>query len=227
MLNKELFTLFSIYLLLILGLVICSTSSPEIKQTHIIHYDTQIVIKDTLVNVKDKTALIIGDSHSANNANGWQKVLCDSTGMKMLNVSVGGKTTYWMLQIAPKVITTKVDYCFIYGGANDMYSEGIKPEFALKNVQKIVDLCNSCGVKCYVLTGFDPSKCTRTNNPNYPARYVKLQKLFLDSIKGATVVDTRVVDLKDCWDVYCHMAPSGHRKISQKIIKDARFRKIK
>lgn len=229
MFNKELFTLLGIYLVVLFGIVVISTvstSKTEAKSNYTKYVDTVIKV-DTLVNVKDKTVLIIGDSHSANNTSGWQKVLCDKTGMKMINASVGGKTTYWMLDMALYKINDKIDYCFVYGGANDMYSSGIKPVHALRNIQGIVRMCNGRGVKCFVLTGFDPVKCTRTNNPNYPGRYTKLQQMMLDSIKDATVIDTRVVNIKDCWDNLCHMAPSGHKKIAEKIIQDTKFRVIK
>lgn len=229
MFKKELYTLMSIYLLIIFGMIASSTATSTVTTNppQKITQDTVIIPKDTLVSVKDKTALIIGDSHSANNTNGWQKVLCDKTGMKMINASVGGKTTYWMLDMALYKINDKIDYCFVYGGANDMYSSGIKPVHALRNIQGIVRMCNGRGVKCFVLTGFDPVKCTRTNNPNYPGRYAKLQQMMLDSIKDATVIDTRVVNIKDCWDNLCHMAPSGHKKIAEKIIQDTKFRVIK
>lgn len=229
MFKKELYTLMSIYLLIIFGMIASSTATSTVTTNppQKITQDTVIIPKDTLVSVKDKTALIIGDSHSANNTNGWQKVLCDKTGMKMINASVGGKTTYWMLDMALYKINDKIDYCFVYGGANDMYSSGIKPVHALRNIQGIVRMCNGRGVKCFVLTGFDPVKCTRTNNPNYPGRYAKLQQMMLDSIKDATVIDTRVVNIKDCWDNLCHMAPSGHKKIAEKIIHDGKFRTIK
>lgn len=229
MFNRELYTLMLVYFFLIFGLVVASTSltiEKEYKPSFTQPKDT-IVFVDTLVNVKDKTALIIGDSHSANNTNGWQKVLCDKTGMKMINASVGGKTTYWMLETALYKINNSINYCFVYGGANDMYSSGIKPVDALKNIQGIIRMCNGRGIKCYVITGFDPEKCTRTNNPKYPGRYAKLQKMMLDSIKDATVIDTRVVERTDCWDALCHMAPSGHKKIADKIIQDAKFRKVK
>ena len=227
MFNKELFSLMSIYLLIIFGIITASTATSTTNQIQVVKQDTVVMPEDTLINVKDKTALIIGDSHSANNTNGWQKVLCDKTGMKMINASVGGKTTFWMLDMATYKINNNVNYCFIYGGANDMYSSGIKPVQSLRNIQGIVRMCNGRGIKCYVITGFDPEKCTRTTNPNYPSRYSTLQKMMLDSIKDATVIDTRVAERKDCWDALCHMAPSGHKKIANKIIQDGKFKTIK
>ena len=48
---------------------------------------------DTVISVRGKKALFIGDSHTANHANGWQVLVCKQTGMKMKNVSESGKTT--------------------------------------------------------------------------------------------------------------------------------------
>jgi len=195
---------------------------------------TQTVLQDTtpkvdtptVVNVKDKTALYIGDSHTANHTQGWQIQLSQAVGFKMINASVGGKTTYWMINQGLYRINDKIDYCFVYGGANDMYSS-ISPQAAVENIKGIARMCNGRGVKCVVLTGFDPVKCTRTNNPNYARKYALFQQLLLtQDMEGATVVDTRVVDRVDCWDGLCHMAPSGHKKIAEKVIKDLALQRI-
>jgi lysophospholipase L1-like esterase len=200
-----------------------STPKPIIKDTIKPIVDTPIVY-----NVKDKTVLFIGDSHTANRVNGWQKVLSDSVGFKSHNVSVGGKTTYWMLEMAVYKITNEYDYVFVYGGANDMYSSHITPQEAVENIKGIVRMVTKRGAKCVVLTGFDPYKCTRTENKVYPSRYARFQELLLSEyMVGATVVDIRgVVNRVDCWDNLCHMNPNGHRKIAEKIIKDLGFKKI-
>jgi lysophospholipase L1-like esterase len=222
--------LLGIYLLilfLIIQLSLISGKSTE-QQTKIKPQDTLVPIVDATINVQDNVALFIGDSHTANQQNGWQKVLCDKTGMICNNASVGGKTTYWMLEMGVYKLNNKIDYCFIYGGANDMYSSHIRPEDALKNIQGIARMCNKLGIKCYVLTGFDPRRCTRTQNPNYVPRYEKLQQLILtEYLEGATPIDVRVVDRKDCWDNLCHMSPAGHKKIAEKIIKDLKLKTIK
>jgi lysophospholipase L1-like esterase len=184
--------------------------------------DTTIVI----TNVKGKTALFIGDSHTANHSNGWQIQLSKLVGFKMINASVGGKTTYWMIDQAVYRINESVDYCFIYGGANDMWNGGV-PQEAVDNIKSIARVCKGRGVRCVVLTGFDAVKCTKTSNLKYPERYTEFQRLLMSQdMEGATVVDTRVVDRKDCWDGLCHMAPSGHKKIAEKIVKDLALQRI-
>jgi hypothetical protein len=176
---------------------------------------------DSTLNVKNKVSLFIGDSHTANFKNGWQRVLCDKTGMICKNAAVSGKTTYFMLNMSVYKLNENIDYCFIYGGANDMYSNTITPQEAIDNIKLISKACKSRGIKCVILTGFDPVECTKTSNPNYIPRYVKFQELLLnDDMNGATVIDTRVVIKSDCMDGLCHMKPTGHLKIADKIIKD-------
>ena len=197
-------------------------TKPVIKDTIKPIVDTPIVL-----NVKDKTALFIGDSHTANHQNGWQIQLSKAVGFKMINASVGGKTTYWMLDQAVYRINGKIDYVFVYGGANDMYSQGIEPKEAVDNIRGIARIANGIGAKCIVLTGFDAKKCVKTNNVGYPGRYSKFQEILLhEGVAGATVVDTRVIDRTDCWDGLCHMNGNGHKKIAEKIIKDLVLQKI-
>ncbi len=184
------------------------------------------VVEDTIQDVSGKTALFIGDSHTANHRWGWQVILCDNTGIKMNNLSVGGKTTGWMLDVAKTSLNKNYDYCFIYGGANDMFSHSIKAKTALKNVQSIVDICNVNSVQAVVITGFNPHTCVVTpDNPGYPKRYADFQQMLLDSIKGAKVIDTRsAVIRKDCGDAICHMNHSGHKKMCETIISKLKFK---
>jgi lysophospholipase L1-like esterase len=182
--------------------------------------------QDTIVDVKGKYVLFIGDSHTSNHG-GWQTILSNKTKMRMNNISVGGKTTGWMLERAKESIHENLDYCFIYGGANDMFTKSITPKRAVSNIQQIVDLCHTYNIHCVVLTGFDPIKCTRTSNPAYGPRYAQFQKILMDSISGARVVDTRVIDRTGCWDELCHMNPEGHKKIGMKVIHDMKFHIIK
>jgi len=229
---KEEFKILGVYifvLFLVIQLSLISGKSRENQTTVVKPQDTIIpIVEDTLISVKDNVALFIGDSHTSNQQSGWQKVLCDRTGMICNNASVGGKTTYWMLEMGVYKLNNKIDYCFVYGGANDMYSSHISPQEALKNIKGIAKICNNLGVQCYVLTGFDPRKCTRTQNPNYVPRYEKLQELILtEYLEGAIPLDVRVVSRKDCWDNLCHMSPTGHKKIAEKIIKDLKLKTIK
>ncbi len=188
--------------------------------------DTVKVIPDTPVSVKNKKVLYIGDSHTANHVFGWQVLVSKQTGMEMTNTAVGGKTIPWMLETAKYHLTKKYDYCFVYGGANDCYGN-INPNITLVYIQKIVDLCSEKGVKCFVLTGFDPLTCVKTNS-NYPKVYSKLQNLMLTKLTKCQVIDCRkAVVRKNCWDWVCHMNQDGHKAIADCVIKAANLKKIK
>lgn len=180
----------------------------------------QVIVND----VRGKKALFIGDSHTANHSCGWQIQLCRATGLIQNNISVGGKTTSWMLTQAQLNVNSNYDYCFIYGGANDMYNSHISASNAFNNIQYIVNLCKYKGVTPIVLTGFDYAVCTRTTNKAYPGKGAELQRMLLGQLQNATVVDTRVVYRSDCGDELCHMNYSGHQKMAQAVIKACKFR---
>jgi hypothetical protein len=122
-------------------------------------------------------------------------------------------------------VTSNYDYCFIYGGANDMYNSHISAGMAFNNIQYMVNICKYKGVKPIVLTGFDYSVCTRTENKAYPGKGAELQRMLLGQLQNATVVDTRVVYRSDCGDALCHMNYSGHQKMAQAVIRACKFRK--
>ena len=173
---------------------------------------------DTIVDVKGKRAIFIGDSHTSNHDWGWQKIVCDKTGMKMINYAEIGKHLPFMVKVADSYVTDYFDFCFIYGGCNDIHGNR-NPYEVVKDVQKIVDICNSKGVKPIVLTGFDAEKCVKPiqGQEFYPKAYSRYQKILMDSLKNATVIDTRVVVRTDCGDWTCHMKPSGHKKIAEEV----------
>ena len=215
----------------LLGVSLFAKREKETIRVQSLKTDTLIPVKpiDTVVSVKGKTVLFIGDSHTTY-AYGWQDRLCRRTGMTYLNTAVGGKQTAWMVGEARQKITNYFDYCFIYGGANDMAGNR-SPMKPVKNVQIIVDLCIKAHVKPIVVTGFDPITCIDVRGRDvyrgYPQRYARFQQLLVDSIKRATVVKTHYISRTDCGDFLCHMAASGHRKMADSIIKTMKFKIIK
>ena len=218
----------------LLGATLFGKKERETTKVKSLKIDTTIVIEpvDTVVSVKGKKVLFIGDSHTSY-SHGWQDRLCRKTGMTYLNTSVGGKTTTWMKGIALNSVHSGLDYCFIWGGANDMAGT-IKPALAVKNVQFIVDLCRAKGVKAIVLTGFNPKTCIDVTGrgqawQKYPGRYVVFQKMLQDSIVGAKVIKSHFISRadQDCGDFICHMSASGHRKMADSIIKVMKFKTIK
>jgi hypothetical protein len=203
------------------------TAKHTIKVEKVAFVDTT-KLQDTIHSVKGKKVLFIGDSHTAFNF-GWQHQVATKTGMSYLNTAVGGKQTTWMLEVAKQNINPGFDYCFIYGGANDMAGNRA-PIKAVKNIQRIVDLCKLHNVKAIVITGFDPITCVKIGNrtayKGYPERYAKFQQLLIDSIHGAEVIKTHCISRTDCGDFLCHMTASGHKKMAAKVIKDLHFQKI-
>lgn len=221
-----------IIILIILAILCIINVSSSLYSKPNLPNDTIIIkpkIQDTIVNVNGKKSVFIGDSHTAADY-GWQYQVCKKTGLVMLNTSVGGKQTYWMLQTAQSVLTENFDYCFIYGGANDMASNR-PPMRSVKNIQKIVNICNQKGIKPVVLTGFDPITCVVIGNreayKGYPQRYAKFQKLLMDSITNAKVIKTHCISRTDCGDFLCHMTSSGHKKMAMCVIKEMKFQIIK
>jgi hypothetical protein len=209
-------------------IAVIDTTKPNNQQVITQINNQQVITKpqDTIVSVRGKKALFIGDSHTANHNYGWQIQVCQATGLVQNNISVGGKTTSWMLQQANMYLTPNYDYCFIYGGANDMYNSHISAASTFNNIQAIVNMCNYKGVKPVVLTGFDYSVCTRTDNRMYPVKGAELQRMLLSQLRGAQVVDTRVVYRGDCGDALCHMSYSGHQKTAKAVISACRFKRF-
>lgn len=195
-----------------------SASNLQVDTIPKAHQDT-IVKRDS---TKGKWILYIGDSHTTY-AYGWQDQLTKLTQMKSEVIAKGGMRTDWMWRNSKNVIDSKFSYCMIWGGANDAASY-YNLDSSIRNIQRIVDLCNKKGVKAIVLTGFNPSvvKITEGNRDQwgfYPARYVKLQNMIKSQITGATIVQNWFVTREDgdCGDFICHMSSSGHRKMAKGI----------
>jgi len=207
-------------------------TTPAVQGTTTLKQSTVVDItkpQDTIHSVKGKKALFIGDSHTAFDF-GWQHQVATKTGMSYLNTAVGGKQTTWMLETAKQNINSGFDYCFIYGGANDMAGNRA-PIKAVRNIQRIVDLCKIHNVKAVVITGFDPLTCVKVGNRKayreYPQRYARFQQLLIDSIHGAEVIKTHCISRTDCGDFLCHMTASGHKNMAAKIISDLNFAVLK
>jgi hypothetical protein len=205
-----------------------SSANVRVPDSSLIKLPTDTMVHDTVVDVKGKNVLFIGDSHSAFDF-GWQHQVATKTGMRYLNTAVGGKQTQWMLETARMNMSSNYDYCFIYGGANDMAGNRA-PIKSVKTIQRIVDLCKIYNVKAIVITGFDPITCVnitgRGQYKGYPERYAKFQQMLLDSIHGAKVIKTHCISRTDCGDFLCHMTASGHRKMAAKVISELKFKKV-
>lgn len=187
-------------------------------EIHVKHKDT---IQDTVTSVKGKTALFIGDSHTA--GFGWAYQVCTKTGMKFNNTAVSGKNTTWMLKVATESIHKNIDYCFIYGGANDMTSAAAITK-AVDNIQKIVDICNQNNVHAVVILGYDANIVPMTT---YRNMYGMFQDRLL-SVTGAQVLDTRpaITDRTMLYPDGIHMKIQGHNAMSRKVIQLAKLKQL-
>lgn len=206
------------------GILYSQTSTGTPKEPQILNIDT-VKVTDTAVNVKGKRVLFIGDSHTANSQFGWQIQTCKQTGMVLTNTAVGGKSTPWMVQIAKQYVNRNYDYCFVYGGANDCYNSAAINK-TINNLQSIANLCKENNVQCYVLTGFNPLTCVKSNT-QYPKIYDSLQRRMITDLKNCTVINCRkAVKITDCWDWLCHMNYNGHKAMADCVIETCKFKRV-
>jgi lysophospholipase L1-like esterase len=134
-----------------------------------------------------------------------------------------------MLQIARTTVTSYFDYCFIYGGANDMAgNRSYQP--AVDNIQSIVNLCVKHNVTPIVVVGFDASKCITSTAPKYAGyskRYSNYQQQLIEQLSNCIVVDTRdLVEPSDCADGIGHMKLSGHQKMANGLIEKLQIKRL-
>ena len=88
-------------------------------------------------------------------------------------------------------------------------------------------MCVENNVKCYILTGFNPLTCVKTNS-NYPKVYDSLQRAMFTSLKNCQVIDCReAVVRRNCGDWLCHMTKDGHESIANCVIKAANLKTVK
>lgn len=227
MINKIILTIAFVFLMAF-GFQFSSTTPTKFKQT-----DTSPVVsavsvdtnKISMTDVRGKKILFIGDSHTALKG-GWQDQLCKLTGMVGTTASKVGATSGWLCRNYERLIDTNYKYCMIWAGANDAAS-ATNLDTTIKNIQKLVNRCNKMGVRCIVLTGFNPDvvQITSYNQKQigfYPPKYHQLQNKMKTDIKKAIVLQNWYVDRKDgdCADYLCHMSVSGHTKMSRGIYKN-------
>jgi lysophospholipase L1-like esterase len=174
-----------------------------------------LLLRKKKMNPKGKLIAFIGDSHTAGYGWGWQSQLAKKYAFTEKNLAVGGKRTDWMVNVLTNYLATnKPDIVFIYGGANDAYSN-VTNNTALKNIQKMVDLCNSKNIKPVVICGYNARK-VQINNPNTKTtiyvttkegmwklgeKFYQLQLAIQSQIKNAYIVPIwQGAEMKDAPD---------------------------
>jgi hypothetical protein len=209
-------------------LIFCCFYPQELQKSEIfgkIEY-RQMTPEEQMVNVQGKKVLFIGDSQTANrDGYGWQTLLCKKTGMVGTNLAQVGKHTPWMIQKLKQNLDTTYDYCFIWGGANDIHGNR-DPYKVMNDIQDMVDMCREKNVRPIVILGYNSMEVIRPikGQEFYPNAYVKYQQVLLENLRNVVIVDTRILERKDCADWTCHMQPSGHRKIYEKVIDTLNFK---
>ena len=147
------------------------------------------------INPKNRTALFIGDSHTALYGNGWQYTLAKTYGFKVINLSQVGKTTGWMFTTLKNYLDKNPapDMLFIYGGANDIYGKA-NAKTVFNNIQAMVDIGIDKGIKprnIFVITGYRTSKVTKGSKyaeGGFPERMDTVKETMNTQVKRATVV---------------------------------------
>ena len=215
-------------LIFVLLLTVTSYHSESVRVTKTENYSKLYSQVDTLIDVVDKRSFFIGDSHTSNRSGyGWQTIVCNKTGMYGTNLSQIGKHTPWMVSKLKYNLNDTYDYCFIWGGSNDIHGNR-NPYLVLKDIQTMVDICNSKGVKPVVILGYNSLDVIKPikGQSFYPKAYFTYQEILIANLKNAKIIDTRILSRSDCADWTCHMKPSGHKKIADKVITSMDFKTI-
>lgn len=163
---------------------------------------------------------------------GWQSVMAKIYGFIEVNLAVGGKRTDWMLTTLERYLTTdSCDAVFIYGGANDAYS-AVSNTAAVRNVQKMVDLCVNKGIPAYVVLGYDPMIIsygrisptkyvpTQTGMNALTTKYAQLQQM-MKSVKNAKIIPV----WKNCSKIDSsdglHLTANAQKRFAEYVGKEA------
>lgn len=178
------------------------------------------------INPKGKRVAVIGDSHSALNGGGWQDELSWKYGFELTNLSVAGKSTPWMVETLDNFYKGKkqADIVFIYGGANDSFSNYSIPTI-VGNIQKMVDMVKTNGGRPIVISGFNYEKAVKPKvAESYNVgidKYMKLQDALVKDIKGAVVVPRwEDVDSKTTGGDGFHLPSSSQKRFAEYIAKE-------
>lgn len=171
------------------------------------------------VTESNKSALFIGDSFTSNHIWGWQILVSKNFKFYSVNLSEPGRQTKWMSSTLRSTNISTYDYCFIYGGVNDIFSE-VNPSVAVQNVLDMVYFCINNKVQPIVLLGYDPEKSISNQLAN--STKIKNYKYFQDTLNYRlpdNVIRVKFdLESEDCFDWICHMTKSGHEKIAKEVI---------
>ena len=170
--------------------------------------------------------LFVGDSLTCYSG-GWQHVVSKQLGLEYDNISKGGKRTDWMEKRLREHLSNNSDYgtVVIYGGINDSFAYS-HPNLTIKNIQRMVDLCNEKKIKPVVIVGYDPSKVIFKTvysdkvTEFHRKRYINLQNRIQNEIKNCKIIPIETtIDRTDSGDGI-HLKSSGHKKFYKWVLKN-------
>lgn len=170
--------------------------------------------------------LFVGDSLTCYSG-GWQHVVSKQLGLEYDNISKGGKRTDWMEKRLREHLSNNSDYgtVVIYGGINDSFAYS-QPNLTIRNIQRMVDLCNEKKIKPVVIVGYDPSKVIFKTvysdkvTEFHRKRYINLQNRIQNEIKNCKIIPIETtIDRTDSGDGI-HLKSSGHKKFYKWVLKN-------
>ena len=170
--------------------------------------------------------LFVGDSLTCYSG-GWQHVVSKQLGLEYDNISKGGKRTDWMEKKLREHLSNNSDYgtVVIYGGINDSFAYS-QPNLTIRNIQRMVDLCNEKKIKPVVIVGYDPSKVIFKTvysdkvTEFHRKRYINLQNRIQNEIKNCKIIPIETtIDRTDSGDGI-HLKSSGHKKFYKWVLKN-------
>lgn len=185
---------------------------------------TIIALSNRKVNPTGKVGLFVGDSHTAFFGKGWQDILSNMYGFKVVNISKGGIQTSQMLSSLRTYLNTQQipSMLFIYGGANDIFSN-VNADLVINNIQAMVDVGIAKGIKAkniFVITGYNTTSVTKGSKyatSSFPKRMDTFKKSLQTEIKKATVVSLWEGGTSKDTSDGLHINAKGQAKFAQHI----------
>lgn len=155
--------------------------------------------------------LFIGDSLTATERNGrptgtYPSILQSRRpDLRVDALAKGGQTTSWMLQNLPIKLNAlnarKYGKVFIHGGINDAFTEHLREDTTISNMQKMIDAARSNGARAYVILGYEPegfmdwrkmptTRYVRNREQYKPVieKWKRLQLRYQRELRNATII---------------------------------------
>lgn len=185
------------------------------------------------VFIHNPRMLVVGDSLSKYKY-GYQDQIQHRLEIDVNNIAQGGKTTTWMLSTLKSklAIDSSFQSVIIYGGMNDAFNNSIPLSKTIKNIQQMVDLCNSKGILPIVIVGYDARTSMKHSEYYNDSIYIPCSKKYIQiqseipKIKNCLIVPVCPFVESDLGDGI-HPNVDGHKKLSNWICQHLSGFKVK